>query len=342
MNKKTILLGMPFDNEIFRLIEKNLKYHGFDVVSIVDDISQFRYPSLSARLKTKFQQLILKDKQAKSRLKTKLAKQKIVDLLNHIGEVDYALFIRADIYSYDLLEYIREHVKFDMVNYQWDGMHRYPDIQSRISLFDRFYVFDPSDISSNTLPNTNFYFDYDLDDLPNPINDFYFVGSHLPGRDISIANFSKFAQEKGWKLDFHIFCGSNPGSYRNFYPNNNINLFNKYRNFQENLERAKLAKVLVDFKTPIHNGLSFRVFEALGYQRKLITTNTNIIKYDFYHPNNIFVWNGIQMDDIDNFLETPYYEIDPSISEKYSFRNWIHYILNIKPYQSIDLPNHIN
>ena len=45
MNKKTILLGMPFDNEIFRLIETNLKYHGFDVVSIVDATSQFRYPS---------------------------------------------------------------------------------------------------------------------------------------------------------------------------------------------------------------------------------------------------------------------------------------------------------
>lgn len=338
MNKKTILLGMPFDNEIFRLIETNLKYHGFDVVSIVDATSQFRYPSLSARLKTKFQQLILNDRLAKSRLKAKLTKQKIIDLMDHIGEVDYALFIRADIYPHSVLEYIRKHVKFDMVNYQWDGMHRYPDIQSRISLFDRFYIFDPADISSNTLPNTNFYFDYDLCNLPNPINDFYFVGSHLPDRDISIANFSKFAQEKGWKLDFHIFCGSNPGFYRKFYPNN-INLFKKYRNFQENLERAKLAKVLVDFKTPIHNGLSFRVFEALGYQRKLITTNTNIIKYDFYHPNNIFIWDGVQLDGIDTFLATPYQAIDSSIREKYSFGNWVRYTLNIPIYQPITLPS---
>ena len=41
-HQPTILLGMPPDNGIFRLIETNLKYHGFNVINIVDDGSQFQ------------------------------------------------------------------------------------------------------------------------------------------------------------------------------------------------------------------------------------------------------------------------------------------------------------
>jgi hypothetical protein len=35
--------------------------------------------------------------------------------------------------------------------------------------------------------------------------------------------------------------------------------------------------------------LIFRVFEALGYKKKLITNNQDITSYDFYNENNIFV-----------------------------------------------------
>ena len=94
---------------------------------------------------------------------------------------------------------------------------------------------------------------------------------------------------------------------------------------------------MVDFKTPIHNGLSFRAFEALGYQKKLITTNENIKKYDFYHPDNVFVWDGKDKNGLEEFIQRPYFKIDCAIREKYGFKNWIHYVLNIRPYQSISL-----
>ena len=41
--QKTIILGMPADNQIYRVIEAALEYHGFNVVSVVMDNLNFRY-----------------------------------------------------------------------------------------------------------------------------------------------------------------------------------------------------------------------------------------------------------------------------------------------------------
>jgi len=341
-HQPTILLGMPPDNGIFHLIETNLKYHGFNVINIVDDGSQFQYPSFYDWAQTKFRQLALRDKQAKQRLRLSQLHTQIADLLLRNEQIDYALFIRADIYSEDILHLIRQHIRFNMVNYQWDGMNRYPNIKTRIPLFDRFYIFDPDDICAKFLPNTNFYFDYDLKlPLENNNDTFYFTGSHLPGRELLIHNFNSSARKKGWNLNFHIYCGSkrqhNFSNYKKLYPNN-INIISHNISFLENLKNARRAKALVDLKAPDHNGLSFRIFESIGYQKKLITTNHNVKKYDFYHPNNIFIWDGIQFNGIDNFLETPYYPIDTTIREKYGFLNWIRYTLDLPPYQPINLP----
>ena len=107
--------------------------------------------------------------------------------------------------------------------------------------------------------------------------------------------------------------------------------------FKDNLLASRKSKVLLDFVISEHKGLSLRTFEALGHDKKLITTNKEIAKYDFYHPNNIFILDN-NFDDIPAFLNKPYHHIEPKIKEKYSFGNWIKYVLDIHPYQPILLP----
>ncbi|WGU68164.1 hypothetical protein QIU19_12855 [Capnocytophaga canimorsus] len=89
----------------------------------------------------------------------------------------------------------------------------------------------------------------------------------------------------------------------------------------------------------MHNGLSFRVFEAIKYKKKLITNNSHIKKYDFFNKNNILV---IEKDSdyelIPSFLELPYLDLPQVVCEKYAFTNWIKYVLDIRTYQPIELP----
>jgi spore maturation protein CgeB len=49
------------------------------------------------------------------------------------------------------------------------------------------------------------------------------------------------------------------------------------------------SKVILDINHPQQSGLTSRTFEALGAKRKLITTNKNIVEYDFYNDRNIYV-----------------------------------------------------
>ncbi|WP_274572111.1 hypothetical protein [Neisseria leonii] len=343
MAKPTILLGMPDHMGIYREISAALAAQGFDVTEIVFDERQYRELlrlSLKERLHALFRKWIFGDRSVRRQLCQAAFERSMRQMLQPAGQFDYALFIRGDLYSRAFLDEVRTRVRYSMVNYQWDGMNRYPEIWQHVAAFDRFYVFDPADLHSGTdfLPLTNFYLENAGQSLPQADRDFYFLGSHLPGRSDAVAAFGRQAEQYGWTLDFNIVCARRKiRSVRQLYPGS-INVLDSGYAYGENLRRARRAKVLVDFKTPGHNGLSFRAFEAIGCRKKLITTNAAVRHYDFYHPDNILIWDGRNFDGIDDFLRRPYREMEAAIREKYSFGNWIRYVLQIPPYRPIELP----
>ena len=119
--------------------------------------------------------------------------------------------------------------------------------------------------------------------------------------------------------------------------NSPVKTLSKALKYSEMLNEIQQAKYLLEFhNTSIHNGLSFRVFEALYFKKKLITNNPEVKNYDFYNPNNILIWEGQNYDDILPFLDTEYIEVASEIYQKYSFSNWIHYVFDEKPYQPIN------
>ena len=91
----------------------------------------------------------------------------------------------------------------------------------------------------------------------------------------------------------------------------------------------KKSKVLLDVNRNGQEGLTFRVLESLGLNKKLITTNSDIINYDFYNPNNILVINEKKPVIPISFFETNYEEIPKEIFEKYTLEGWVEKILNV-------------
>ena len=81
----------------------------------------------------------------------------------------------------------------------------------------------------------------------------------------------------------------------------------------------------------MHSGLSFRIFESIFYQKKLITNNTEVTKYDLYHEDNIYIWDGreIDIDSLRSFLNKPYHILPSKILNKYSFKTWHRLILGM-------------
>lgn len=92
---------------------------------------------------------------------------------------------------------------------------------------------------------------------------------------------------------------------------------------EEIISLISKSKAILDINHPSQVGLTMRTFEALGANKKLITTNKNIMLYDFYNPSNIAI---IDRDDplIDtHFFDSPYIPLDKEVYEKYSLYNWI-------------------
>ena len=76
-------------------------------------------------------------------------------------------------------------------------------------------------------------------------------------------------------------------------------------------------------------GLSFRVFEAMSLEKKIITDNESIKTYDFYNPNNILILNK-NITNLDrSFFESPYQSIPEDVYEKYTLDSWINKVFGL-------------
>lgn len=324
----TIIFGMPKVAGLDDLVAEALRLEGFNVISLPALANSCnRYPSVIHWAYAKYRKIIHRDKDISMEMKSEVLRLKLEKLLENT-RADYTLIMSADIYSIPLLKFIRENTRHACVNYQFDGLHRFPKIYDRIPLFSHFYVFDESDVGRTTHPveaTTNFYFPHLYQNLPKPQYDFYFTGSHHASRLHQINQFADWAIKQGHTLDFTII-GKN---IRNHYPSQ-IQITHDLISFYDNIMCSRTSQILVDFIINEHQGLSFRTFEALGMNKKLITTNSEVKKYDFYHPDNIFIWSEHSSDGLKDFLERPYQPISPEISQQYAFSNWVKRILHIE------------
>jgi hypothetical protein len=90
------------------------------------------------------------------------------------------------------------------------------------------------------------------------------------------------------------------------------------------------SEIFLDLSRNNHNGLSFRVFEALAFQRKLITTNQSIKKYPFYNPDNILIIDEKQINFRPEFFNTPYTVIPKNLYNNYTLHHWIETVFDLQ------------
>ncbi len=86
------------------------------------------------------------------------------------------------------------------------------------------------------------------------------------------------------------------------------------------------SEAVIDINRARQSGLSLRCMEALGAKRKLVTTNADIVNYDFYSPRNILVIDRKKPVIPKEFLDSPYEPISEEIYRKYSLTSWLNAI----------------
>ncbi|MFD2598101.1 hypothetical protein ACFSQ3_03970 [Sphingobacterium corticis] len=263
--------------------------------------------------------------------------------LRKYDSFDYALFVRPDMFPLSFVESVREKTAC-MSAYQWDGLSRYNEVNLYIEKFDRFFVFDETDLSDNLLPLTNFCAGslYPSVSGSNEIEkSAFFLSSYDPARFRQSIELKRLLEMHKIKCEFIFVSSKRNKKQDKEIQINGFGVLRKEISYLENIRNVVNADIIIDICVEGHQGLSFRVFESLSLSKKLITTNSSIKQYDFYHPNNIFVWDGSNAKDLSDFLEKPIFVVQSQIRNKYTFLNWIKYVFDFGSYKEINLPKNV-
>ena len=151
--------------------------------------------------------------------------------------------------------------------------------------------------------------------------DFYFLGKDK-NRSSMLQSFYELVHEK-YNCKIDMKSDEKDGF------ENGVNYFKNYISFDKYLENVAKSRCLIDLTN--NTNITFRTIEALSFNIKYITNNSEIAKMDFYNDNNILIINeDMGIDKIDEFMSKPTIPVNKDIIYHYDFDYVYNYFKNIE------------
>ena len=201
------------------------------------------------------------------------------------------------------------------------------------NVFDDIYSFDQQDVVKYNLKKTTNYI---------PLLRELETNKKIKYQAIYIASFDKRVQSilriskklEEFKIN-HLFIIVGKKvlvkQLFNFFKKNKSIIYRSNKISKEQMYSYYLESTIIfDLVRDNQTGLSFRVFEAMALQKKLITDNITISNYSLFNENNIYIINESNMDSISSFFSKPYEILPNNIYEEYTVNNWTNNIFNLK------------
>lgn len=320
MNKKRLLYIAPDHYGFYKVIlDGFIKHSNYEVHFVYSNKAKdYKYKNFGERVYNFF----LKNITGKN-IKKKWQSIYFESTINQYDEYDLLFINRPDILTDTQLRQITAKCKKSIV-YYWDSFEKIKGQKETIKYFDKSYSFDKNDcINYGMIKAHNFF--YNADTIDNPKYDVFFLGTY----DNRYANLIKIIESLHKKnINVHATLFSYDKTVPKKNKHRNISFINKIVPFNKAYTFNQNTKIILDIQHDNQVGLSFRPYEAMGLRKKLITTNSFIKEYDFYNPNNIFIWEKDTDEIPDTFFNSSYEEIPNEIYNKYKLENWIKSIIN--------------
>lgn len=298
-----------FNKHIAEVLEK--KGH---IVNQIDFNSfKYKYPNFQTRLYNFF----LKKVKGKN-LKNMYYGKEIINRLQQINEKqDIILTIKGDFID---THYLRELKKYTYKSIAFfnDNTIRCPKIITAIPCFEEVFSFEKEDCEKYHL---NFVSNWIyLENKVQKIKKIKFEVFNISSKDSRLPIIRRIAKNlESNKINYKIMVLDK----KHTSTNKGIEFFAKKISLEQVSNLIDASKTLLDINRKGQKGLTFRVFESLGLEKKLITTNSDIKNYTFYNPNNILVIDKKNPIIPTVFFDTEYEEIPANIIQKYTIDAWI-------------------
>ncbi|KIQ22100.1 hypothetical protein RT99_07825 [Flavobacterium sp. MEB061] len=318
---KICLISFDFfsfdQNIVLELKRQNIEKHHIDISKY-----KYEYPNIFSKI-TNFLNKILFKKNIK---KIELEKD-ILNRLEKLGRQDIILIIRPDRLTKQTHLKIKNYTD-KYITYIYDSCTRFPiDDLLKDKIFDKIYSFDLQDCKKfgfNFITNYIYLEKKEIQPL-SKINNSIFIILSIDERLHLLNKIANYLSDNAIAFKFIITGKKRPKNI-----NDNIIYTKKPIFIDALMEELENSNVYLDLIRHGHNGLSFRIFEALAMQKKIITTNKSIAEYDFYNPNNILILDENSEIDINpDFFKTPYQPLSDAVYYKYTIENWVKTIFKL-------------
>ena len=223
------------------------------------------------------------------------------------------------------------------VLYQWDSVKNFPYIKKMQKHFDRCFSFDRGDADDDKISFLPLFYGKKFAEIGKAKDrenqyDFCFVGTAHPKKYKLVKEMSEQLGKVYKKQFIYFFLPSRiVYFYRKFHDREMLTA--KYSEFHFTSLPPDVfnnvyvhSECILDSPQAGQNGLTIRVIETMGAKKKLITTNPDIVNYDFYQPENIYVYEG-NFDFSSPFFSKAYVDLPTDVYEKYSLNNWLRTVL---------------
>ncbi|MGO3184132.1 MAG: hypothetical protein ACTIJ9_14995 [Aequorivita sp.] len=279
------------------------------------------YPTPFHRIGNFFGKLFLK-----RNIKKIKREEYIIKELSALGKQDQILIINPEIISTDTHQKIKQ-LTNRYVAYLYDSSRRRPIVHLLdANLFDTVFSFDPEDVKTyNLKPITNYiYFDKKPITKTEELKYDCFTVCYLDERLETINRIAEIFNRKNLKSNFIIVGKNKPEHIHQDV------IFSEGRFNQDQVhQQISESKAILDLLRDDQRGLSFRIFEAMGFQKKIITSNKYVEDFDFYNPENILIIDPENPEIPEDFFKTPYASISQDIYRKYSLEGWVEEVFGL-------------
>lgn len=166
------------------------------------------------------------------------------------------------------------------------------------------WSFDQEDCLKYGFSKNIQYYYYLSENYNNILYDVYFVG-HDKGRLKQLNNIKNWLEKKHVSLKADVIKENEKSI--------------PYREVQKKIHQSK---AILEILQKGQSGATLRTLESLFFQKKLITTNKNIKKENFYCKDNIFIVGIDSENKIDSFLSNPYNTVVNEYMNLYTIDSW--------------------
>lgn len=270
----------------------------------------------------------------------KLFGQLFLKKLKGVPRCDYLIVICGHLFECGTIKYIiKNYLKptGKSIYYAWDSVSRLPNKGKIAYLFDKQYSFDLNDVScSNKLSFLPLFYAPDVEKKSDEENmqrkyDLLCVTGYSKDRYNALKKLKE--ENRQYSVFFKLYLSKTRLEIKKvkeftFIHNMDRSLISTKRFTLDEIRRLSMqSKAIVDITHQDQNGLSIRIIEAIGLERKIITTNSAVSEYDFYMPENIYIMNeSADLPDA-KWLSGKYLSLPGEVKKKYSVKSWIDALL---------------